>query len=131
MISCCFLNVVRLSKELLGGRFLFETGLDRDIAIRELSKKISPDCRRRTTRDRDVNRNSKVARYTSSLKYPPPPKPGTRGFQVRRPENFTPALGPTKVVRRVRRRWIAATNSPDQSTESLRITNTLADKPSA
>ena len=86
---------------------------------------------RRTTRDRDVNRNSKVARYTSSLKYPPPPKPGTRGFQVRRPENFTPALGPTKVVRRVRRRWIAATNSPDQSTESLRITNTLADKPSA
>jgi hypothetical protein len=32
------------------------------------------------------------ARYTRPLNYPSPPKPGTRGSRVRRPENFTPAL---------------------------------------
>ena len=86
---------------------------------------------RRTTRDRDATRTSRDARYTRPLKYPPPPKPGTRGSRVRRPENFTPALGPARTVRCVRRQWSAAANSPDLNAKSLRISNAQADKSSA
>jgi hypothetical protein len=59
-------------------------------------------------------------RYTRPLNYPAPPKPGTRGSRVRRPENFTPALGPARTVRCVRRQWSAAANSPGCSTHGER-----------
>ena len=86
---------------------------------------------RRTTRNRDATRTSMDARYTRPLNYPSPPKPGTRGSRVRRPENFTPALGPARTVRCVRRQWSAAANSPDLNAKSLRISNAQADKSSA
>ena len=86
---------------------------------------------RRPKSDRYAARISEDARYTRPLKYPSPPKPGTGGSREQAPENFTPALGPARTVRRVRRQWIAAANPPNKGRASLRIAQTQADRPSA
>ena len=87
---------------------------------------------RRTTRDRDATRTSSGCSIYEAAQIPAPVKARNRGLpRQKSPKNFTPALGPTRAVRRVRRRRSAAANRPNQKAVSLRITNPMADQPSA
>ena len=76
---------------------------------------------RRPTRDRDADRPSERACYTSRLGYPPPAETGAEGSPPVRTTNFTPVLVPQTAVRRVKSRRSAAADGADLNEASSRI----------
>ncbi len=84
---------------------------------------------RRPTRDRDADRPSERACYTSRLRYPPPAETGAGGSPPVRTTNFTPVLVPQTAVRRVKSRRSAAADRADRNEASSRIALAPAARP--